>query len=292
MARLSPRFGTPHIAIGVAVLIPIAVVLITRGDMTALGHLYAFGLLGAFTLSSTGLDVVRWREGKRGLGFVLGLLTTLMVIVAWVTNIVSKPAATYFGGAVTLVGMAVAVGVRRGWFKAIAVPIPYVSRRLAEQAAAELPQAAKLLTLDEALELQPVYQPQTLLCLRGGPNESLLVKTVERLKKTGEQQLYVLFVDEVPGLFFPAGLAPSQDAADVLTRAVSWFEQEGITAVPVWRVGHTAGETIAHTSGELGVGYVVIGTSRRTPLWKLLRGSVLRELSDNLRPGTQLVVVH
>jgi len=91
---------------------------------------------------------------------------------------------------------------------------------------------------------------------------------------------------------FPAGLAPSQDAADVLTRAVSWFEKEGITAVPVWRVGHTAGETIAHTSGELGVGYVVIGTSRRTPLWKLLRGSVLRELSENLRPGTQLVVVH
>jgi len=90
------------------------------------------------------------------------------------------------GGAVTLVGMAVAVGVRHGWFKAIAVPIPYVSRRLAEQAAAELPQAAKLLTLDEALELQPVYQPQTLLCLRGGPNENLLVKTVERLKNTDE----------------------------------------------------------------------------------------------------------
>ena len=65
-----------------------------------------------------------------------------------------------------------------------------------------------------------------------------------------------------------------------------------ITGIPVWRVGHNAGETIAHTAGELQVKHVVIGTSRRTPLWKLLRGSVLRELTQNLREGTQLVVVH
>ena len=50
LARLSPRFGTPHIAIGLTVLVPVAVILATGGDLTRLGHLYAFGLLGAFTL--------------------------------------------------------------------------------------------------------------------------------------------------------------------------------------------------------------------------------------------------
>ncbi|MBI4510457.1 MAG: universal stress protein [Deltaproteobacteria bacterium] len=292
LARLSPRFGTPHVAIGLCVFVPVLVIISTRGNMTMLGHMYAFGLLGAFTLSSAGLDIVRWREKKRGLSFFVGLFTTAMVLTAWLTNIVTKPLATYFGGGVTCLGMAVAIGVRRGWFRAISVPIPYVSGRVAEQAAAELPQAAKILTLDEARELQPVYQPRSMLCLRGGPNETLLERTVERAEKEGEQQIYVLFVDEVPGLFFPAGIGPSDEANEVLSRAVAYLEQSDIIGIPVWRVGHSAGETIAHTASELDVRHVIIGTSRRTPLWKLLRGSVLRELNQHMREGTQLIVVH
>ncbi len=292
MARLSPRFGTPWIAIATAVLVPVAVILATQGDMDLLGNMYAFGLLGAFTLSSAGLDVVRWREGERGPRFWIGVLTTIVVLTAWFTNIVFKPLATYFGGGITLFGMFVAVGVRHGWFRAISIPIPYVSRRLAEQSVADLPQAAKILTIDEAVELMPVYQPASMLCIRGGPNADLLAKTAERLHGTGEGQVYLLFIDEVPGLLFPAGLTPSSDANDVLNRATTYLEEQGITAVPVWRVGHSAGDTIADTARELRVKYVIIGTSRRTPLWKLLRGSVLRDLEQSLPSGTQLVVLH
>jgi amino acid transporter/nucleotide-binding universal stress UspA family protein len=291
ISRLAPRFGTPHIAIGVTVLVPMAVILAVRGDMTALGHMYAFGLLGAFTLSSAGLDKVRWRDGERGFRFWLGTLTTAMVMVAWVTNIVSKPLATYFGGGITLFGMVVAVGVHRGWFKAISVPIPYLSQRLAEQAAARHPRAEEILTLDEALELQPVYSPATMLCLRGGSNEVLLGQVSERLERTAEKQLYLLFVQEHPGLIYPAGISPSDEAISVLARALEFFEEKGLSPVPVWRVGHGAGETIADTARELNVKHVIIGTSRRTPLWKLLRGSVLRDLNEGLPKGVDLVIV-
>lgn len=289
--RLSPKFGTPHIAIGLAVLVPIAVIIAVNGDMTALGNMYAFGLLGAFTLSSAGLDIVRWRRGERGPRMWLGLLTTLTVISAWITNLVSKPAATYFGGGITLVGMVVAVGVHRGWFRMISVPIPYISRRLAEQAAGDRPSAAKILTLDEAVELLPVYRPTTMLCIRGGQNEPLLDKTLERLEQTSEKQVYLLFVQEVPGLFFPANVGPSVEANEVLGKAVEFMEERAITPLPVWRVGHRSGETIAETASELGVKAVIIGTSRRTPMWKLLRGSVLRDLSSQLPEGVQLVIV-
>jgi amino acid transporter len=289
--RLSPRFGTPHIAIGLAVVVPIVVILAVNGDMDALGNMYAFGLLGAFTLSSAGLDVVRWRRGERGARVWIGFITTLTVVVAWLTNLVSKPAATYFGGGITLFGMLVAVGVHRGWFKKVAIPIPYISRRLAEQHAASHPSAAKILTLDEAVELLPVYQPSTMLCIRGGPNDALLAKTCERLGQVGETQLYILFVQEIPGLLFPAGLGPSEEATDVLGRAVTFVERHGVTPIPVWRVGHRSGETIADSAAELKVKAVVIGTSRRTPMWKLLRGSVLRDLSRLLPEGTQLVIV-
>jgi hypothetical protein len=38
----------------------------------------------------------------------LGILTTLLVLTAWVTNLVAKPLATAFGGSVSLIGMAIA----------------------------------------------------------------------------------------------------------------------------------------------------------------------------------------
>jgi len=56
---------TPHVSILLATGIPMLVLLLVAGDIGVLGDLYAFGLLGAFSLTCLGLDVVRWRE-RRG----------------------------------------------------------------------------------------------------------------------------------------------------------------------------------------------------------------------------------
>jgi amino acid transporter len=56
--------GTPHYAILLATAIPIIVLLLVRGNIAILGDMYAFGLLGAFTLTCLGLDIVRHRERK------------------------------------------------------------------------------------------------------------------------------------------------------------------------------------------------------------------------------------
>jgi amino acid transporter len=169
--------GTPHYSIILATAIPIVILIVAHGNLDLLGQLYAFGLLGAFTLTCLGLDLVRYRERKAirakayvspassqeignqpvhaGNGFEpanpephkqdglnadiqagiararetlspgytpqtpkislwstidfwLGVLTTALVILAWSTNLVAKPAATAFGGTVASVGMIVA----------------------------------------------------------------------------------------------------------------------------------------------------------------------------------------
>ncbi len=56
--------GTPHYSIALATGVPIAVLLLVRGNINILGDMYAFGLLGAFTLTCLGLDIVRYRERK------------------------------------------------------------------------------------------------------------------------------------------------------------------------------------------------------------------------------------
>ncbi len=56
--------GTPHYSITLATGIPIAVLVAVNGNINTLGDMYAFGLLGAFTLTCLGLDIVRHRERK------------------------------------------------------------------------------------------------------------------------------------------------------------------------------------------------------------------------------------
>ncbi len=134
--------GTPHYAIALAGGIPILILLLVRGNIALLGDMYAFGLLGAFSLTCLGIDVARWRDWRRqrerqhlrqqvllGNGtdasvgklvelpghtavglvsrwmFILGLLTTALVMLAWGTNLIFKPLATAFGGTVTAVGL-------------------------------------------------------------------------------------------------------------------------------------------------------------------------------------------
>ncbi len=56
--------GTPHFSIILATGIPIIVLIAVNGRVDLLGDMYAFGLLGAFSLTCLGLDIVRWRERR------------------------------------------------------------------------------------------------------------------------------------------------------------------------------------------------------------------------------------
>ena len=110
---------TPHMAILVATAVPVGVVVLSGGNVGLLGDLYAFGLLGAFAVTCIALDVVRYHErhvqrmghGVVNVGrvrFILGLLTTVLVSGAWITNLFAKPLATLFGGTLTLIGAGIA----------------------------------------------------------------------------------------------------------------------------------------------------------------------------------------
>src|SRR6266516_2701309 len=202
--------GTPHWSIALATGIPITVLLLVRGEINILGDMYAFGLLGAFTVTCVGLDIIRYRERKsaqavlldrpdhhgsnghnstkRGGGFFrpffanqlspfslshgnghrattsplrewltlagasslrqriaalwkrldfwLGVLTKLLVMLAWSISIVSQPLATTFGCSVALAGMAVAyVNYVRG---RAPVVTPYLEGRMPESLLAVL----------------------------------------------------------------------------------------------------------------------------------------------------------
>lgn len=285
LAGRSRRFNTPHRAILVSVAVPIAVVAASRGQMTLLGDMYAFGLLGAFTLTSLGLDRIRWQERRRSLGFWIGLATTAMVLTSWGVNLVHKHLATIFGGSVTLLGFAVAYAVRKGWI--VGAKEGFVTAEAAERAAGELPTAVEIVTLQDALDTKPMYQSSTLVALRA-PNLRLFQEAAARVHGAGEQAVYLLFVDEVPGLFYPPNTGPSREAREVLAAGADYFRRAGLTALPIWRMAHDAGASIAGAARKLGVSAVLVGTSQRSAIWHLLRGNVLKSLVRELPETTRV----
>jgi amino acid transporter/nucleotide-binding universal stress UspA family protein len=285
LAERSSRFNTPHRAIAISVVVPVVVVVASRGQMAVLGELYAFGLLGAFALTSIGLDRIRWQERARSVGFYLGLLTSLLILTSWLVNLVNKKAATLFGGSVTLVGMGLAYAVRRGW---IGTPRQgFVSAEAAETAGGRLESAVDILTLGEAMDMKPMYTSTTLVAMRA-PNLRLFQEAAARARGKGEQAVYLLFVDEVPGLFFPPKTGPSRDARQVLATSAEFFRRAGLVAVPVWRMAHDAGASIASAAKRLGVDVVMVGTSQRSAVWHLLRGNVLQSLIRELPQETHV----
>ncbi len=105
-----PRFGTSYRIINLIVLLQIVTILISRGDVTFLANLYAFGVIWSFALKGIAVLVLRYthpqdREFRVPLNFhiagkeiPLGLaLITLVLLGIAVVNLFTKPAATVSG---------------------------------------------------------------------------------------------------------------------------------------------------------------------------------------------------
>ena len=105
-----PRFGTSYRIINVVVLLQVLMIIASRGDVTFLANLYAFGVIWSFVLNGTAVFVLRYtqpegREYKVPLNFRIagkevplgvGIITLILLSIA-VINLFTKPAATVAG---------------------------------------------------------------------------------------------------------------------------------------------------------------------------------------------------
>jgi amino acid transporter len=106
-----PRFGTSYRIINIVVALQIITIFISRGDVTFLANLYAFGVIWSFTMNGVAVLVLRYtRPGVRefqvpfnfhirGVQIPVGLgLITLTLFLIAVVNLFTKPVATMAGG--------------------------------------------------------------------------------------------------------------------------------------------------------------------------------------------------
>ncbi len=292
LSRRNRTFGTPHVGIIFLTVVTILIVNQTSGQLTLLGHLYAFGLLGAFAFTSAGLDVIRWREGQRGFVFWVGVLVTVMVGVAWGVHLTSKLDATVLGGGLLLLGLLVAVGIRRDWVIRWLNKVPWIATEAVRQIerAEDIVErrSREVVSLETAVEAAAIEPSRTLIALRDA-NPKLIEEAIFRARGNGDTAIFVLGVTEWPGLFSGDQLQPEHDLLLALESAADQIRDAGLTPIPIWRLSGNAAESIADAARRLHVNSVMVGVSQRSKLVHMLRGSVLKGL-HRLLPGDEILI--
>jgi amino acid transporter len=295
VAERNRRFRTPHVAVIVATILPIVVLLLIGSNQVELGHLYAFGLLGAFLLSSAGVDAIRWREGVRGARFGVGVLTTLLVLTAWLVNLFVQKESTVIGIVLVGVGLLLALGSQQRWFSDLFYMHPAVKRR-AERMIAESEHGletklqADILSLPQAEAIIDLYPSHTLVAIRSA-SPGVIQEAMARERGFGGKTLYAIYVEERTGLFVGASeYEPDEEGIEALRSAVRSGEREGFEIIPIWTVSHNAVEGLARAAELLGVNALVIGASQRHAIYHLLRGHVVAGLTRHLPSHIRLVL--
>lgn len=293
LARRNQQFSTPHWAILITTLVPIGTIILTRAKLTLLGDMYSFGLLGAFTFTALGLDVIRWREKKRGPLFWVGLLTTLMVAGSWCINIASKPFATAYGVGLTAVGVLMSVAVRRNWIVAGLNRIPYVNRRaeaIRRKVEFEVEEEQEIIGVTAAVAMKSLYHSSTLVAVLG-PNPKLMEEAIRRCRGSGETAVYLMSVTEWPGMFSGAENRPSPEQVTALNEMSRMANQAGLFAIPIWGISDSAARALSGAARLLACNCVMLGVSQRSSIYHMLRGNVLQGLARRLPERAVIITV-
>ena len=278
LARLNSH-GVPRIPLIAAVAIPILVLAVTK-DFEALAGLYAIGVVGAIAVN-LGSCTFNKRLGLPWYQRVLMGATFFVLAAVELTIAMSKPDALRFAVCVLGVGYA----LRAYSHKVSGLKTMTVTRQVAEMVTPDL--AA-------TLEARLLEGQKIMVAARGvTPALAFALEEAQLRKAT----LCVLYVKEI-AVFFTGQptegrRARWQDdpaANAIMSLTMRLGAERGIAVQPVYAVSEDAAATILDLSATLGVDYLIIGASQRTAMAKLLGGSVVTSVAQQLPESIRLVI--
>jgi APA family basic amino acid/polyamine antiporter len=266
VGRLSPRRGTPYVAIAIAATIAFG--LSIPHDIEFLAGTFAFGAMLAFALAHLSVIVLRFREpdrpsafriplGVRWRGAVVPLPAVFGLVLAvavWISVVVLHEGARIAGGIWMVGGVALYVIYRRSQDKSLTERFTIPAEALQEREAAEYGSI-----------LVPVF---------GEALDDEIVGTAGRLAAEqdddgeGGAVLEALYVFEIP-MSLPIDARVPEDrvkkAKHVLARAKEVGEEyEGVEVATAMVRGRTAGQAIVSEARRRGVEAIVLAAEEPT----------------------------
>jgi amino acid transporter len=261
-------FGVPTIGLAIATVIPAILVVAVR-DMAGLADLYAVGVVGAIatnlgaSATDRKLDLARWER-------VLMFCTFLIMSGIEVSLFIDKPNARLFALAMLAVGL-----VLHG----------LAAERAEKRRAAEAARALKPASAVPAVPRLPVLERETtgapMLCAVRGIGRTLDF-AISEARET-DRPLYLLFVREQPVL--APGDRRRKWMEDEEASAIFKYASEkadGVRMLPCYAVSDSAADTIVDITATVGASRLIVGAPQRNMLVNLLRGNIIKAISDIL----------
>jgi nucleotide-binding universal stress UspA family protein len=275
------KWGVPSFGLLLATFVPMLLVILVK-DMAGLADLYAVGVVGAIatnlgaTATDRKLSIKTWER-------TLMFGTFVVMFAIEMSLLIDKPNARYFAVTVLAVGL-----ILRG----------LVQERRAKK---EAKRAAKLVPEKLPVDLAPAVSresattadvgAESILCAIRGTGRTLDF-ALREARDTGSR-LYLLFVREQPFMTDQDMKRKWQDDPEASSIFAEAKEKTGADHLPplfAYAVSPSAAETIVDVAATLGASRLILGAPKRNALINLLRGNVIREVSNSLPEEIDLLV--
>jgi amino acid transporter/nucleotide-binding universal stress UspA family protein len=268
------KWGVPSAGMLLATAVPMLLVIVVK-DMSGLADLYAVGVVGAIatnlgaTSTDRKLSIKTWER-------TLMFSTFLVMAAIEISLLIDKPNARYFAVTILAVGLILRGLVQERRMKKEAMP-----KKLPVEVTTPKPAVAAAPTSAGA---------ESILCAIRGTGRTLDF-ALREARQTGSR-LYLLFVREQPFMTEQDVKRKWQEDPEASTIFAEAKSKTDADHPPLfcYAVSPSAAETIVDVAATLGASRVIVGTPQRNALINLLRGNVIREVSNSLPEEIDLLV--
>ncbi len=254
------KWGVPSAGMLLATIVPMSLVILVK-DMAGLADLYAVGVVGAI------------KPWERTLMFA----TFIVMAAIEMSLLIDKPNARYFAVTILAVGLILrGLAQERRMRKEVAPP----------RVSAALPMQVSPAAAGPASDFTSA---ESILCAIRGTGRTLDF-ALKEARETG-RRLYLLFVREQPFMTEQDTKRKWPDDPEAST-IFAEAKQKAVDHPPLfcYAVSPSAAETIVDVAATLGASRVILGAPQRNALLNLIRGSVIREVSNSLPEEIDLLV--
>ena len=266
------NWGVPSAGMLLATLVPMALVILVK-DMAGLADLYAVGVVGAIA-TNLGATATDWKLSIKAWERILMFGTFVVMAAIEVSLLVDKPNARYFAVTILAVGL-----ILRG----------LVQERRMKRESREIAASSVHLSMADRLPTQDLAAAESILCAIRGSGRTLDF-AVREARET-RRRLYLLFVREQRFMTEQDAKRKWQEDPEAAATFAGAREKAGDhPPVCCYAVSESAAPTIVDIAATLGASRLILGAPKRHALVNILRGNVVREVSDLLPEEIDLIV--
>jgi amino acid transporter/nucleotide-binding universal stress UspA family protein len=278
------RWGMPVLALVMATVIPVVTVLLAP-DVQILAELYAIGVVGAVAINVTAC-ATNPKLGLRRSEQIGMMILSIVMISIWLTIAYEKPRALIFAGSIVGLGLG-GRWLTHHYLQRRSVQLSTMTAPAAPEVVAPMPQIS-LAGPDSDRGAQRARR--IMVATRGNPK---LLQFAFDYARSQHAELWLVFVRHIAidsGVTRESDVANDQEALQLESSAKAYSAEYGVPMRFVYSTATDIGDTVLDVAATYAVDVLILGSTRRSRLWRAMTGDVIQQVAEYLPENISLLI--